>query len=272
MSIDRYEKFHGQRPRRLRHLLATTFAVQTYRALYGVTTQLQFRHDSNARQRKFTFCNRNKMRWNVRDFLKSISKRISHQLYSLLKTQVQYFKHSKIPEFEHYWCYGFTKNSLQSYSYVWAVMNAFNSRFWVPDCVPCFPAIFDHLSWATTFVWHAEGSLYAGFTVVEIYGRKLTINTYRKIMKSVSFSIGRSKDSRQVRFFLVNALYFYKTPGSLKLHFYHVDKHHHHFRHRHCHCHRQCQHRRLNRRRLRLCHRGLGCRRWRRSRHNQYHY
>ena len=45
MSVDRYEKFQGKRPRRLRHLLAiiisknTAFAVQTYRALYGVTTR-----------------------------------------------------------------------------------------------------------------------------------------------------------------------------------------------------------------------------------------
>ena len=214
-------------------------------------------------------------------FFKSISQRISLQLYSLLKTQVQYFKHSKIPEFEYYWCYGFTKNSLQSYLYVWAVMNAFNSRFLVPGCVPCFLAVFDHLSSATTFVWHAGGSLYTGFTVVEIYGRKLTIIRIVKVMKSVSASIGRSKDSRQVRFFLVNALYFYKTLGSLKLHFYQVDKHHHHYRHRHCHCHRQCQHRHchrqcqhrhLNRHRLRLCHCRLGRSRWRRSRHNQYRH
>ena len=40
------------------------------------------------------------------------------------------------------------------------------------------------------------------------------------VMKSMSFKIGMSKDSRQARFFLVSALYFFKNFQSSKLHFY----------------------------------------------------
>ena len=39
------------------------------------------------------------------------------------------------------------------------------SRFWVPGCDPCLPAVCDHLSWATIFAWPTGWSLYAGFTV-----------------------------------------------------------------------------------------------------------
>ena len=53
---------------------------------------------------------------------------------------------------------------------VWAVMNAFNSRFWVSGGDPGLPDVCEHLSWATIFVWPAGWSLYTGFTVyVYIY-------------------------------------------------------------------------------------------------------
>ena len=39
------------------------------------------------------------------------------------------------------------------------------SRFWVPGCDPCLPAVCDHLSWATIFAWPTGWSLYTGFTI-----------------------------------------------------------------------------------------------------------
>ena len=51
-----------------------------------------------------------------------------------------------------------------------SVMNAIDSRFWVPGCDPCpdpcLPAVRDHLFWTTIFAWPSGWSLYAGFTVL----------------------------------------------------------------------------------------------------------
>ena len=66
-------------------------------------------------------------------------------------------------EFEDYSCLGSTRSPLQPYVSCHECLQ--HSRFWVPGCDPCLPAVCDHLSWATIFAWPTGWSLYTGFTV-----------------------------------------------------------------------------------------------------------
>ena len=66
-------------------------------------------------------------------------------------------------EFEDYSCFGSTRSPLQPYVSCHECLQ--QSRFWVPSCDPCLPAVCDHLSWATIFAWPTGWSLYTGFTV-----------------------------------------------------------------------------------------------------------
>ena len=67
-------------------------------------------------------------------------------------------------EFEDYSFFGSTRSPLQPYVSCHECLQ--HSRFWVPGCDPCLPAVCDHLSWATIFAWPTGWSLYAGFTVL----------------------------------------------------------------------------------------------------------
>ena len=66
-------------------------------------------------------------------------------------------------KFEDYSCFGSTRSPLQPYVSCHECLQ--QSRFWVPGCDPCLPAICDHLSWATIFACPTGWSLYTGFTV-----------------------------------------------------------------------------------------------------------
>ena len=66
-------------------------------------------------------------------------------------------------EFEDYSCFGSTRSPLQPYVSCHECLQ--QSRFWVPGCNLCLPAVCDHLAWATIFAWPTGWSLYTGFTV-----------------------------------------------------------------------------------------------------------
>ena len=66
-------------------------------------------------------------------------------------------------EFEDYSCFGSTISPLQPYASCHECLQ--QSRFWVPGCDLCLPAVCDHLSWATILAWPTGWSLYTGFTV-----------------------------------------------------------------------------------------------------------
>ena len=118
-------RFQGKRARCKQYLLVTTILLKTlhllqiYRALYGVSVSPWFNDDKSllgAIAVNALKCQR---------FFLSISKCILHLLYTKLKIYVQYFKHGKMIEFEHNWCFGFTRCPLQPCA--WPAMNAYNT-------------------------------------------------------------------------------------------------------------------------------------------------